>query len=1192
MRAPTGRARGVLSYFTRHRTAANLLLVLMLAAGLWALPQMRAQFFPDTASDDIDISVAWPGAGAEDVDRAVIQLLEPALTAVDGVSATSAVAREGRASITLEFEPGTDIARAEADVQEALDGVGNLPEGAEEPEIRGGRWSDRVTDVVITGPVAPEQLGRFADEFVARLFRAGVSRATIQGIVAPETVIEVTSASLIRHDLTLSEIAETVGREVSADPAGDVAGGTARVRTGAERRDADAIRAIVLRSGTDGEALTVGDVADVLPAREAGLSYYVGENPAVSLRVERSASGDAIGIQADVERVAAEMEPLLPEGTRIDLVNTLAEAITGRIAILVDNAITGLILVVGLLFLFLNARTAFWVAAGIPVALLAALALMWAAGLTINMISLFALIITLGIVVDDAIVVGEHADWRHRTLGESPARAAETAAIRMAAPVFSATLTTIIAFFSLVVLGGRFGDLVSDIPFTVIAVLAASLVECFLILPNHMSHALGAEGRGRATNAAIAVLAALVIGAAAAVLGFGDPWAVTAANARVAAIGAAVPAGAFLLLPRRWKAGALAAMRSDWYDLPSRGVNRVFDLIRDRAFRPLIRLAITARYAVIAGALAVLASQVALFLDGTVPWRFFNSPEQGSVTGNFAMLPGATREDAVDMMRELQRAAEAVADRFEAEHGRDPVTYALAQIGGGSGRGLGGERDADLLGAISIELIDADLRPYSSFAFVAALQEEVRKHPLLEEVSFRGWRSGPGGDPISVRLLGAEAAVLKEAAESLKADLARLPGVSGLTDTLAYDKEELVLDLTPQGRALGFDIGALGRTLSDRLGGIEAASYPLGSRSATVRIELPERERAADFLDRTLLRTAGGDYVPLTDIVTVESRRGFETIRREDGARVVTVSGDVSEDDPGAAVAVTEALETELLPRLETRFGIGTELSGLAEQERAFLNDALIGFLLCLLGIYLVLAWIFASWTRPAVIMSVIPFGLIGTIHGHAAWEVPLSMFTVVGLIGMTGIIINDSIVLITTIDERAGTRGLVPAIVDGTADRLRPVLLTTLTTVLGLAPLLFEQSMQAQFLKPTVITLCYGLGFGVVVVLLVVPALLAVQRDVGRSVASARRVMLRRGGGPARAATLGFAAAAMLLFAATLAPAAVTGAVPEPLAALVPGDGLGGAFAAFVAGTVVLAATAWVLGAIWIAMLRKRPAA
>ena len=639
-----------------------------------------------------------------------------------------------------------------------------------------------------------------------------------------------------------------------------------------------------------------------------------------------------------------------------------------------------------------------------------------------------------------------------------------------------------------------------------------------------------------------------------------------------------MPAGAFLVLPRRAKARGVRALRSDWYDLPSRGVNRVFDAARDRAFRPLMRMVVRGRYAVLAGVVALLLTQVAAFVSGEVQWRFFNAPEQGSVSGNFAMLPGATRADALETMREMQRATEAVAARYEEEHGLSPVTYALAEIGGNTGRPLDGDRDDDLLGSIAIELIEADLRPYSSFAFVADLQDEVRQSPLTEEVSFRGWRSGPGGDALSVRLYGAETATLKAAAEALKAELGAFPVVSALSDTLAYDKEELILDLTPQGRALGFDIGTLGRTLRDRLGGVEAATYPVGQRSASVRVELPEGELTADFLDRTMMRTEAGDYVPLADIVTVESRTGFGTIRRENGLRVVSVTGDVSEDDPVAAQAVNEALEGTILPALETRFGVASELTGLAEQEREFLGDALIGFGFCLLGIYLVLAWIFASWTRPGVIMAIIPFGLVGTIYGHAAWDVPLSMFTVVGLIGMTGIVINDSIVLVTTIDERAEGRGLVPAIVDGTADRLRPVLLTTLTTVLGLAPLLFEGSADAQFLKPTVITLVYGLGFGMVLVLLVVPALMAMQSDAARLTASARRAMTRRGGAAA-AAGGALAAGSAALFAATMAPAVLTGALPGPVAALLPEGlpALAGAFGLFAGGTAALAAAIWI---------------
>jgi multidrug efflux pump subunit AcrB len=568
----------------------------------------------------------------------------------------------------------------------------------------------------------------------------------------------------------------------------------------------------VLRSNPDGSQLTVGDVATVIVGGvDRERAYFIGENPGISVRVDRSDGGDAIDIQRQVEEVAAELQSTLPEGVTVDLIRTRAEYITGRLNILLDNGLLGLALVVGLLFLFLNARTAFWVAAGIPVAMTAAIAMMYLAGLTINMISLFALIITLGIVVDDAIVVGEHADHRARRLGESPAEAAENAARRMFPPVFSATITTVIAFFGLVAIGGRFGDLIADIPFTVIVVLLASLIECFLILPNHMAHA------------------------------------------------------------------AAHAAEEHWYDWPSRTVHKGFVWFRETIFRRLMAAVVWARYPVFALACFLLAWQASLFIKGDITWRFFNAPEQGSVSGNFAMAPGASREDTLEMMRELQRATDAVAARYEEEHGRNPLDYVIAEIGGNTGRGLSGvETKEDFqLGSIAIELIDADLRPYSSFQFVAALQDEVRNHPLLETVSFRGWRSGPGGDALDVELYGADAASLKAAAEDLKTTLARFPEVSALEDSLAYDKEELILDLTPQGQALGFTIDQLGRVLRNRLNGVEAASYPVGTRSATIRVELPRGELTADFLDRTRMRTPAGDYVALADIVSVERQTGF-----------------------------------------------------------------------------------------------------------------------------------------------------------------------------------------------------------------------------------------------------------------------------------------------------------------------------
>ena len=434
--ARTFRESGILSYFTRHKTVANLALMLMLAAGLLAFPNMRAQFFPDTVVDDINISVRWDGAGAEDVDTAIVQVLEPALLAVQGVTGSSSTSFEGRASLRLEFEPGTDIDRANEEVQLVLDSTGNLPADAEDPEIRRGSWSDRVTDVVISGPVAVDQLGRFADEYVTRLFAAGVTNSVVRGVAAPSTIVEVPSLSLIQHDIGMAEIAERIGEEVNADPAGDVSSAT-RVRTGIAKRSAEDIAQIVLKLNPDGSQLTVGDVARVrVEGVDRDRAYFVGDNPAIQVRVNRSATGDAIGLQAKAEEVAAQLQATLPQGVEIQFVNSLAGQITGRLNILLDNGLMGLALVVALLFLFLNARTAFWVAAGIPAAMLAAIALMYAFGITINMISLFALIITLGIVVDDAIVVGEHADFRVRRLGEDPVTAAERAAQRMFSPVF------------------------------------------------------------------------------------------------------------------------------------------------------------------------------------------------------------------------------------------------------------------------------------------------------------------------------------------------------------------------------------------------------------------------------------------------------------------------------------------------------------------------------------------------------------------------------------------------------------------------------------------------------------------------------------------------------------------------------------------------------------------------------------
>ncbi len=1059
----------------------------LLIAGLVAANRMRAQFFPDVVATEIFVSVGWPGAGAEDVDRAILDRIEPVLLAVDGVESVSAEATEALASLWLTFAPETDLARTADAVEAALASVADLPADADAPVVRQEAWRDRVTDVVITGPVDVDQLARFADDFTRTLYEAGITRTTILGLAAPEVDIEVPTLALMRHGVTMAEIAAAVAQNVATGPVGRLDESGARLRTGADLRRPLDLAQIVLRTDADGDKLLLGDIATLTALGvDARRAAYVGDNPAVTIRVDRSANGDAIAIQDQVAALAEKVAANLPPGTTIDLVRTRAELIKGRLTLLINNGLMGLALVVGLLFLFLNARTALWVAAGVPVAVFAGIAAMYMAGLTLNMISLFALIITLGIVVDDAIVVAEHADFRARHLGEAPVVAAERAAHHMAGPVVASTLTTVIAFFGLIYIGGPFGSLIADIPFTVSVILLASLLECFYILPNHMVHAL----RDVAT--------------------------------------------------RRW------------YDWPSDQVNRGLAVFNRVVTRPLVRAAIVGRYPLLAGAVFLLASQVAMMLRGDVAFRFFNAPEQAAVNGNFAMVEGATRSDTLAMMQEVQRATDAVAARFESEHGLNPLRYVLAEIGGGAGRGLvsAGTRDADLLGGISIELIDPDQRSYSSTAFATALQDEIDGHPLVEEISFRGARFGPGGASLSVDLFGTSTENLQVAAAALKSDLAAFPVVTGLEDNADGNVSDLLVNLTPYGQSLGLDAADLGRTLKDHLNGVEVATFPAGSQSGTIRLIAPAAERAADFLETMRLRNADGRYVPLADVVTIEERPGVSSILRENGKRVVTVTGDLNEDQPDAAAAAEAALTATILPKIAADFGVTWRLSGQSAEEDAFLADAAIAFVLCVLGIYICLAWISAQWFRPLLVMAVIPFGLVGAIWGHWMWGLPLSLFSIVGLIGMAGIIINDAIVLVSTIDDYGRTRALRPAIVDAVADRFRPVFLTTATTVAGLAPLLYDRSAQAEFLKPTVITLVYGLSVGFVLVLFLIPAMLGIEADIKRAVAALRRAASRKGGlGRVRGASV----AVLAFLGLSMGPYLWLGGVPDWVGTLWP---------------------------------------
>jgi len=1034
---------GFVDYLVRHRTAANLLMLLMIVGGLAAATQIRTQFFPDVVVEQIQVSVEWSGAAPGDIDDGLIAVLQPELRGVEGVRSSSSVAREGKGTITLEFEPGWDMARAADEVKAAIDATTTLPEDADEPEVTRRSYRDRVTDILVAGPIAMGQLVGIADELRARLLDAGIAKTRIEGLPTEVMRVSLRDERLEQYGLSLRDVADRITAEGQTSPAGAVEDGTA-IRAGENRRQVDDVAAVALDRETGVEGLTVGDIATIgFDGNDRGEAHFVNGAPALIVSVERGAGGDALQMQARIESVLAQMRPTLPAGTTLELTGTRVDALAERLNILWTNAAYGLALVLILLFAFLSARTAFWVAAGIPTALAATVGLMLVAGITINMVSLFALIITLGIIVDDAIVVGEHADHLVKQ-GMPPADAASIAAARMAGPVVAASLTTVIAFAALTLIGGRYGAFIIDIPLTVIIVVLASLVECFLILPAHLNHALQAKAR------------------------------------------------------------------RSWIDALSRRVDLALDGFRQRLFKPLLGVLLRLRYPAVGGAICLLLISLSLVVAGSVSWRFFDAPERGSINANIAMLPGAERDDTMAMIAELERALAVVNDRYRETYGTAPVDVAVAKIGDSVGRRLASadDRDEDLLGGLRVELIDSDSRPYSAFQFIADWEAEIRTLPLLETLALRGERSGPGGDAIEVELSGGDLDTLKQASLAVQAALSRFPSVSALEDSLAFGKPELRLELTPLGEDLGFTTSMVARELRDRLAGVTALEFARGPRSAEILVETAEETLDAAYLDTARLKTPAGGFVPLHEIASFREVPGYVTIPRENGLSTVTVTGDIAGDD---AAMVSEALAGEILPAIAAQFGIDYRLAGLAEDEGEFLSDAMLGGLLALLAIYLTLAWIFASWSQPLLIILVVPFSLVGMIWGHYWMGVSMSMFSVVGMIGMMGIIVNDSIVLTTAVNEATPRRAVMPAIIDATAGRLRAVLLTTLTTVCGLAPLLFETSRQAQFLKPTVITLVFGLGFGMVLVLVVTPALLAIEHDVRRSFRALSRLSQAR---------------------------------------------------------------------------------
>ncbi|MEM8662758.1 MAG: efflux RND transporter permease subunit [Pseudomonadota bacterium] len=1096
---------GIISTFTRHPNAANILMALMLIIGIFALANLTTRFWPATNLQEVEINIAWPGASAEDVSSNILDAVEPAVRFLPDVDSVRSRAREGSAWVTIEFAAGADMQKALGDVEQAVAGVTTLPQDAETPTINTDAIRDPVAKIGIAGPFPESALQVFARRVRDDLLARGLDRVSLGGMREREIIVDAREHDLLRHGLTPGDIAAAIRANTRDRPSGVLDGIIDRqVRVLGGDETPDAIAKIVLKALPSGEALTIADVASVRDGfSRGGVSGIRDGNPAIELTIQRAQNADALESDATVRAYLAEARAQFPESLKIQLYDVRTERLWDRISILIRNGWQGLAIVLVILFLFLRARIAFWVAVGIPVAFAGTLGVMLATGQSINMVSLFALIMMLGVIVDDAIVVGEHADTL-ASRGLPAEEAAERGAQEMLVPVLASSVTTIAAFAPIFMMRDVMGQMMGALPLVGIAIIIASLIECFLILPGHLAHAWGRPSGlqvGRLIRLTLiaglgAMLIAAIIRAGLWLARDASPEALNAVLsvpplllAVVAILLGLAVAG---IVERRFaarrggpRASALERFRS--------GFDRRFNAFRDGGFSRFVRASFAYRYTTLAVAVAsVMVVVYGLYIGGGhVRFVFFPSPEAEFVSARVEFHPGTQRGTVVDGVAEIEKALRAV-ERELAVDGIPLVVDAYALIGR-SGRDRG-----DNLATLSVQLTASEDRTVRTPRIVRAWRKALPELAGIKRVSVAERRGGPPGRDVHLRLTGGSPTDLKAASTDGMAAISTIPGVAGVSDNLPLGKPEIALALTPRGEALGFTAESVGNQVRAAFEGEIARRLAIGDEEVPIRV----RQRSDGnpvALEDLFLRSPAGPFVPLTEVATMSERDTFSTIVRRDGSTNIAVFADVDTAIATPQEVTTEIRET-ILPVLEARYGVRGDFRGRDRERRRSFEDLRQGAYLALAVIYLTLAFVFGSYWRPIVIMMIIPFGAVGAIIGHVLLGMNLTIVSLVGLLGLAGILVNDSIILVRRFDERLRA-GEVPdaAAVGASADRLRAVLLTSFTTIGGLIPLLFETSVSAQFLLPMAVTMVFGLSLATLLVLVLVPTLIGIGLDIGR---------------------------------------------------------------------------------------------
>ena len=1054
--------KGLVSWFASNGVVANLLMVVILLGGALAVPEIRKEVFPEFSVDQISVSVLYPGAAPEEVEEGICIRIEEAVQSLTGVKRITSTASEGMGIVNVEVLEGTDIRELLDEVKGRVDAISTFPEEAEQPVIQEIIPRSQVINVAVSGPADERTLKRVAEQVRDEVVSlSGITQAELSSARPYEISIEVSEDALLRHGLSFDQVALAVRRSSLDLPGGSVRteGGEILLRTKNQAYVGEEFRQLTLLSRPDGTRVQLGDVARVVDgfAETDQAARFDGE-PAILVQVFRVGSQSALDIAAAVREYVKQKQLQLPEGLTLTTWRDESLILRSRLDLLVKNGLAGLALVVLTLTLFLRVGLAFWVSLGIPISFLGCLMALPHLDVSINLISLFAFIVVLGIVVDDAIVVGENIFSQYEQ-GKPKLQAVVDGTREMMIPVFFAVATTVAAFSPLLMIEGPTGKIMRVIPLVVLPTLVFSLVESLLILPHHLSHLRRSE-----------------------------------------------------TLRKKGLSGLWNRVQDFISGLLKRFIRRVYE--------PVLGWAVEWRYLTAAVGISTLVLVVGMILGGRIKFNFFPPVEADNVMAFLTMPQGTPADVTARAMEKLERAAAVLQEEMDSSSqgggsasvfrhvltsvGEQPTRVIQNRHRGGVTRYSGAH-----LGEVNIELAPSEERPraqdgklLSSTEIANRWRELTGTIPDAVELAFSASLFAAGA-PINVQFSGPDIGQLQQAADKLKRRLRQFSGVYDIADSFRAGKQEIKLKIHPAAESLGLTQADLARQVRQAFYGEEVQRIQRGRDEVKIMVRYPsDRRRSLGQMEGMRIRTPDGGEVPFSVVADSELSRGFASIRRVERNRSISVTAEVDTQRANSNEILAE-LERGYLPSLLREYpGLSYSLEGEQEQQKQTIDGLMQGFGMALAAIFALLAIPLRSYFQPLLIMSAIPFGLVGAFLGHRILGMDLSILSMFGIVALAGVVVNDSLILVDYVNRqrRAGVPLRESILTAGTA-RFRPIFLTSVTTFAGLTPLLMETSLQAQFLIPMAISLAFGVVFSSPVILILVPCTYMILEDMGRAV-------------------------------------------------------------------------------------------